>query len=81
MARPKLEVNEVWILQEVMPWEGNTILGVFFDPEVAKSGRESRGKWRRERDPHEGDDYWTTRNPKDDLASFYLITRHPIRTK
>lgn len=73
MTRPKLEVNAVWILQEVTPYDGSSIEGVFFDLDVAKGGRKG---WR---EVTNGD--WTTANPHDSFATFYLVTKHSIRTK
>lgn len=78
MARPKLQVNEVWILQEVMPYEGNEILGVFFDPKVAMDGRGDKGRWQKVTD--DGETWWSTRHG-DSYESFYLLTQHTVRTK
>jgi hypothetical protein len=76
MSRPRLEVNEVWILEEVLPYEGNIMLGAFFDPEVAKGER--KGRWRQDSD---GD--WTTQPDQEGWPKnpFFLLTKHTIRTK
>ena len=77
MTRPKLQVNDVWILQEVIPYDGSSIEGVFFDVEVAKRGR---GKWTYVQ--NEGEEgFWTTNSKADSYEMFFLLTKHPVRTK
>lgn len=76
MSRPKLDVNDVWILNEVMPYEGSTILGVFADVNVGKS---RRGRWYVTTDGN-----WTTRRPGTDSMSmdvFFTLTQHPVLTR
>lgn len=70
--RPKLEVNTVYILEEVIPFDGTTIQGVYVDLEVAKARRP--GVWRL--DVH-GD--WHTQE-HDDTKTFYVITTHNVLT-
>lgn len=72
MARPKLEVNHVWILEEVVPYEGSEIIGVAIDPEVLKADR--TGWWQ----TPEGD--WSTAPKVDRFETFFLLTKHQIRT-
>ena len=81
MSRPKLEVNEVWILQEVMPYEGTEILGVFFDPEVAKKDR--KGTWRKMTDTADGSTFWSTKTERHSARyePWLVLDQHPVRTK
>jgi len=69
-------VNAVWILQEVTPYEGNEILGVFVDPQVAMGTRE--GRWFQV--TIDGDTFWRTGNIGG-FDPFYLLTEHPLRSK
>lgn len=73
MPKPKLEVNEVWILEEVLPYEGSWVQGVFADVEVAKAGHKG---WRQLPD---GD--WTTAPIKESTKEFFTATKHAIRRK
>lgn len=72
MPRPKLKVEEVWILQSVIPYDGSEIIGVFFDLDVAKRDR----KWHQE---PSGD--WSTTSPDGNYGQFFLLSKHTIRTK
>jgi len=74
--KPRLAVESVWILEEVLPYEGNEILGVFIDPMKAQKDR--RGRWSRKVDPESGE-FWTTRTDSTGMNPFYLLTKHPVR--
>lgn len=73
MARPKLNVTHVWILEEVIPYDGSITVGVFVDVELAKEGRKG---WKLLDD---GD--WSTAPDKPGYESFFVLTKHQIRTK
>lgn len=85
MSRPKLEVNEVWILEEVMPYDGSEILGVFVDPEIAMKGRDDKGRWEKVHDRRTGQFlHWSTQPASDSFGAsreFYLLTSYPVRSK
>lgn len=77
MSRPKLEVTEVWILEEVLPYEGSEIVNVYFDVEAAKNDPQvpARARWRKREDAG-----WTTRptHPQNVMTEFFAITKYPI---
>ena len=79
MTRPKLEVNEVWILQEIFPYEGSTILDVFYDIEVAKKARPDVKHWHPV--PLAPDSLSSVPNIGQSFEAFYYISKHTIRTK
>lgn len=74
MGKPKLAVSEVFVLQEVFPWEGTDIIGVFASLEAAKEARP--GQWRQR---PQGD--WTTSRSEDELSPSYFIAKYPVRSK
>lgn len=74
MSRPKLNVNHVWVLEEIIPYDGSEIIGVFVDPEVAKAGR--KGWWQ----TPDGDFSTSPRN-NSSFEAFFALTKYQIRTK
>lgn len=74
MSRPKLNINHVWVLEEILPYEGSEILGIFVNPEVAKEGR--KGWWQ----TPEGD-FSTAPRGRTSYEPFFAVTKYQIRTK
>lgn len=71
--KPPLAVKTVWILEEVTPYEGSEILGVFVDLALAKKDRP--GTWSLTPDGES----WYTRPSRSDMEPFYLLTKHSVR--
>lgn len=78
--RQKLEVNEVWILQEVIPYEGSSIISVFADVATAKASRPSVKRWYEDSTGGFLSKQPTTRS-YEEFFVFFVITKHMIRTK
>lgn len=83
MSRPKLEVNEVFILSECLPYEGDSIIGVFISPEAAMDARPNgKGRWKKV--THDGETYWTTGHlPGEEMHKdpWFIVGGYPVRTK
>lgn len=80
MSRPRVKLDnaQVWVLEEVVPYEGSTILGIFLDIEVAKADRP--GRWTHVQS--DGEDVWTTHRDGGRMTdNFFLITPYVVRTK
>jgi hypothetical protein len=75
----RLEVNDVWILEEVLPYEGSTILGVFYDPEVAKDARPDVKRWYTPATDQTS--LCSVAEPMSTYEAFYYISKHSVRTK
>ena len=66
-----------FILEDVFPYEGSEILGVFTTPEAAMLTRP--GLWTSVTNEH-GVTYWTTR-ASDRFEPHLLVTQHEIKEK
>lgn len=80
-VRRRLEVNHVWILEQVTPYEGSETLGVFIDDDVARSTRKDQA-WHKVHD-RETDQFthWSTAPEPMGMGSFLILTQYPVRTK
>jgi len=74
----KLAVEEVFILQEIFPYDGSEIIDVFTTPEAAMDQRP--GRWTKV--TNDEATYWTTEREGDRPPSPYLLVNsYPVRTK
>jgi hypothetical protein len=77
MARPKINVTAVWVLQKVLPYDGSEILNVYLDPDEVMAEHTQYGAWKYD----EKNDMWFTNNDASSEGSwdhYLLLTRHPI---
>ena len=78
MSRPKLEVNEVWILEEVTPFEGSEVLGVFATATLAQQHDPTVKRWYQSTDNR---DHFTSRSGyKGGYEPFLVINKHPVHS-
>lgn len=78
MARQKLAVPEVFILQEVLPYEGSEIIDVFTTPEAAMDMRP--GRWKKV--TNDEGTYWTTRRESSGrMDPWFVINSYTVRSK
>lgn len=79
MTRPKLTVDKVFILEEIVPYEGSEIIGVFTTPDAAMISQAPRDKWTVI--TRLGKTGYTTRPDVSDFSEYYLVTEHSVRAR
>jgi hypothetical protein len=72
MSRPKLTVTEVFIVSDVIPYEGSDVIAVHATLEGAKKDRE--GPW-----TETTAGVWSNHGRRDDYKGFLIIERQEIR--
>lgn len=75
MARPKLQVNHVWVLTRIVPYDGSETIGVFSDDAAPRQDRRGGGMWVKH-----SDGTWSTLRATDSFQPFHHLEKFQIRT-
>jgi len=78
MPRPKLAVEEVFVLTHVFPYEGSEVEQVFVDADVAKASRPEVKRWYLQED---GSSWASANLQRSDYSDFWHIEKFPVRSK